>query len=91
MKNEDISMFKFIQDTLGIKAFPYNWRPMQSGKFIQFFKVCKCGMLCVNFHPVAVYNSAVIEFWPLPLKQRIKLLKYEDLEISYKLYKRGGF
>ena len=30
-------------------------------------------MLCVNFHSVTVYNSAVMEFWPLPLEQRIKL------------------
>ena len=30
-------------------------------------------MFCVNFHSVAVYNSAVMEFWPLSLEQRIKL------------------
>ena len=30
-------------------------------------------MLCVNFHSMAVYNSAVMEFWPLSLEQRIKL------------------
>ena len=46
---------------------------MQSGKFIDFLNVCKCGMLCVNFHSVAVYNSSVMEFWPLPLEQRITL------------------
>ena len=31
-------------------------------------------MLCVNFYFVALYNSAVMEFRPLPLEQRIKLL-----------------
>ena len=31
-------------------------------------------MLCVNFYSVAVYNSTVMEFWPLLLKQRIKLV-----------------
>ena len=50
-----------------------NWRPMQSGKSIDFVNVCKCGMLCVNFHFVAVFNSAVMEVWPLPLGQRMKL------------------
>ena len=42
--------------------------------FIKFLKVCKCGMPCVNFRSVEVYNSAVMEFWPIPLEQRIKLL-----------------
>ena len=46
---------------------------MQSGKLIDFLKVRKCGMLCVNFRSVAEYNSAVIEFWPLPLEQRINI------------------
>ena len=46
---------------------------MQSGKFIDFSKVCKCGMLCLNVRSVAVYNSAVVEFWPFLLKQRMKL------------------
>ena len=36
---------------------------MQSGKFIDCFKVCKCGMLCVNFYAVAVCNSADMGFW----------------------------
>ena len=47
---------------------------MQSEKLTDFLKVCKCGMLCVNFHSVAVYNSAVMGFWPLQLEQRIKLV-----------------
>ena len=81
-KNEDISMFKFRNDKLGKKVFPYvscphatknfiflNWRPMQSGKLQYFVKVCKCGMLCVNFRSVGVYSSAVMVFWPLPLEQ----------------------
>ena len=50
-----------------------NWRPMQLEKLIDFCKVCKCGMLCADFHSVAVYESAVMEFWPLPLEERIKL------------------
>ena len=45
---------------------------MQSGKLIDFLKVCKCGMLCVNFLSVAVYKSATMEFWPLLLEERIK-------------------
>ena len=47
-ENEDISMFKIIQDKLGISHFVkflahmlplhfYNWRTMQSGKIIDFF------------------------------------------------------
>ena len=55
-----------------IELYFCNWKPMQSKKVIHFLKVCTCGMLCVNFQSVAV-NSAVMEFWPLPLEQRIKL------------------
>ena len=29
-------------------------------------------MLCVKFYSAAVFNSAVKEFWPLQLEQRIK-------------------
>ena len=69
MRN-DVSVFKLIWDKVRIKAFPYvsshmllflNWRLMQSGKFIDFLEVCKCGMLCVNFFSVAVYRSADME------------------------------
>ena len=42
-------------------------------KIYWILKVCKCGMMHLNFYSVTVYNSAVIEFWPLPLEQRIKL------------------
>ena len=46
---------------------------MQLRKIIDVLKVSKCVMLFVNFHCVAVYNSAVMEFWPLPFEYRIKL------------------
>ena len=29
---------------------------------------------CVNFYSVALYNSAVMEFWPFTLELRIKLV-----------------
>ena len=77
---------RFIWDKMGIKAFPYLSCPYgtiklhfsqleadATRKLIEFFKTCKCGMLCVNFHSVTVYNSAVMEFCPLPFEQRIKL------------------
>ena len=47
---------------------------MQSGKIIDSFEVCKWGMLCLNFYSVTVYDSAVMEFCPFLLKQRIKLI-----------------
>ena len=46
---------------------------MQSGKLIDFLKVCRCGILCVNFVFLAVYDSAAMEFGPLPVEQRINL------------------
>ena len=46
---------------------------MESRKLIDFLKVYECGRLCVNFLSVAVYNSAVMGFWPLPFKQRKNL------------------
>ena len=46
---------------------------MQSGKLLDFLNLCQCGMFSLNFLSVAVYNSAVLEFWPLLLEQRIKL------------------
>ena len=45
---------------------------MQSEKVVDCFEVCKCGMLCVNFYLVAVYHSAVTEFWPFPLEKEKK-------------------
>ena len=40
-----------------------NWGPMQSEKIIDCFKsLQECGLLCVNFHSVTLYNSAVMEF-----------------------------
>ena len=47
---------------------------MQLEKITDFFEVCKCGMLCVNFNSVTVYNYSIVKFWPLPLKQRIELI-----------------
>ena len=43
------------------------------GEIRRFLKGSQVWHVCVNFHSVAVYNSAVMEFWPLPLEQRIKL------------------
>ena len=41
-----------------LKIFIFrNWRPMQSEKIIDSFEVCKCGMLCVIFHSVAVMDT----------------------------------
>ena len=40
---------------------------------MDFLKVCKCGRLYVNFLSATVYHSAIMEFWPLQLEQRIKL------------------
>ena len=57
---------------------------MQSGKFIDFSKFCKCDMLWATFYFVAVYNSAVIEFWSLLLEQRIKLVLISNEVISGK-------
>ena len=102
MKNEGSSVLKFIEDKLGIKAFSYvscphpaiklhfrNWRPIRSAKFLDFLKVCKCGMLYVNFHFVAVYNSAVMEFWPFPLEQRIKHCLNMILQLIYHRFYRS--
>ena len=73
-------MFTSIQDKLGINAFRFvscphatmklHFSQMKANairKLIKFLEVCKCGILC------AVYYSTVMEFWPLPLKQRIDL------------------
>ena len=40
---------------------------------MDFFEVCKCGMLCASFYFLTGYDSAVMEFWPLPFEQRITL------------------
>ena len=41
---------------------------------MDFSEACKCGKVYVNFYFVAVYNSAVMEFWPLLLEQQTKLV-----------------
>ena len=47
---------------------------MQSGKFIDLFEVCKCGMLCVNYYSIIAYNYEAMQFWPLLLQQRLKFV-----------------
>ena len=69
---------------------------MQSGNFTELSKVCKCGILCVKFLSVAVYNSAVMEFWPLHHEQRIKLFLIpadfiSEVKIDKKFFKEGHF
>ena len=79
-------MFGFIYDKLQMKSCSYvSWphatiklhfsrlEADEIRKFIDFLNVRKCDMLCVNFQSVAVYDSAVMQFWTLPLEQRTKL------------------
>ena len=62
MKYEDVSMFKLIQDKVGTKGFHYVPWPHATINlpFVGIF--------------ILSHNSAVMEFWPLPLEQRIKLV-----------------
>ena len=84
-----MKIFQLLWDNLGIKAFPYISCSHATIKlfffqleadairkihwFTDLFKVWKCDLLRVNFHFVAVCNSAVMEFWPFPLEQIMKL------------------
>ena len=59
---------------------------MQSGKIIDYSGVFKCDKLSVKFYFIAVYNSAVMEYWTTPLEQRIKLaLKSRNAKQSPRL------
>ena len=62
---------KFLAHMLNLH---FSQLQVHSKNVMDFFYVCKCGMLCVNFYSFAVYNSAVMEFWPLSLEQRITLV-----------------
>ena len=84
VKNEDVSMLKLFRTKWGEGiSFPFVSYPhtttdhhlfaTQSEKLMDFLKVRKCGMLCVNFRSVAANNSSVMEFWPLSIEQRTKL------------------
>ena len=88
----DVSVFKLKLDRLGLRNFvtflatcyyktPFSQLEAQAVKTNHWlFEVCKYVMLFVSFYSIAVYNSAVMEFWPLSLEQRIKLV------LSFKFY-----
>ena len=58
MKNEDVTMFKSIQDKLGIKAFRYVSCPHATIKL--HFSVCKCGLLCAYIFILSPCSSPCI-------------------------------